>query len=182
VQVPGGGYLWYEVTAIKPSREQTLDEVKPLVEERMRDEQIAERVKARATALLEKLKTGASLADLVTEDGLKVESTFGLMRNKPTPQLPARPLDAIFRTPKGEPGLSQGASPSDYFVFRVTDTQVPAFDATSAEGKRIEDLLRRAMVEELTSQYLARLQSDVGAKINTDVMRRAITGSSADQN
>jgi peptidyl-prolyl cis-trans isomerase D len=178
VQVPGGGYIWYEVTAIKPSRERALEEVRAQVEQRMRDEEIAQRVKAKATALFEKAKTGAALADLVGEDGLKVESTFGLRRGKPVGALSARALFAIFRTAQGEPGMAEGANATEWTVFRVTDIGVLA--AEEAETKRIEDNLRRSMTDELTAQYIQRLQADVGATLNTEAMRRAIGGT--DQN
>ena len=174
VQVPGGGYVWYEVTAIKPARERPLEEVRAQVEQRMRDEEIAQRVKAKATALFEKAKTGAPLADLVGEDGLKVESTFGLRRGKPVGALSARALFAIFRTPLGAPGMAEGANATEWTVFRVTDIGVLAAD--EAETKRIEDKLRREMTDELAAQYIQRLQTDVGATLNTDAMRRAIGG------
>ena len=44
VQIPGGGYLWYEVTKVTPSRERNLDEVKPQVETRWKDDQIARKL------------------------------------------------------------------------------------------------------------------------------------------
>ena len=37
-----GGYVWYDVLGITPSRERTLDEVKDQVEARWRDDQITE--------------------------------------------------------------------------------------------------------------------------------------------
>ena len=174
VQVPGGGYVWYEVTAIKPARERPLEEVRAQVEQRMRDEEIAQRVKAKATALFEKAKTGAPLADLVGEDGLKVESTFGLRRGKPVGALSARALFAIFRTPLGAPGMAEGANATEWTIFRVTDIGVLAAD--EAETKRIEEKLRREMTDQLAAQYIQRLQADVGATLNTDAMRRAIGG------
>ena len=56
-----------------------------------------------------------------------------------------------------------------------------SFDAASAEGKRIEDSMRRSLTEDLLAQYVARLQADLGATINMDALRRVTSGSS-DQN
>ena len=67
-------------------------------------------------------------------------------------------------------------------VFHVTDITVPNFDAASAEGKRIEDTTRRSLTEDLLAQYVAQLQNDLGATINMDAVRRAVSGSSSDQN
>src|SRR6202030_146139 len=45
----GGGYVWYDVIGITPSRERTLEEVKDQVEAKWRDDQITSRLKAKAT-------------------------------------------------------------------------------------------------------------------------------------
>ena len=42
LQLPDGGYLWYDVAGITPSRDRTLDEVKDKVEARWRDDEIAQ--------------------------------------------------------------------------------------------------------------------------------------------
>ena len=58
LQLPNGGYLWYDVTGITPARDRTLDEVKDQVEARWRDDEIAKRLKAKADDMVGKLKAG----------------------------------------------------------------------------------------------------------------------------
>ena len=60
LQLPNGGYVWYDVTGITPARERTLDEVKDQVEARWRDDEIAKRLKAKAADILDKLKAGGA--------------------------------------------------------------------------------------------------------------------------
>ena len=74
VQVPGGGYVWYDVDQVTPSRERSLDEVKDQVEERWRDDQIAARSKTKATEMVDKIKAGGSFAEVAAANGLKVEN------------------------------------------------------------------------------------------------------------
>src|SRR6202051_2066976 len=50
-----GGYVWYDVVGITPSRERSLDEVKDQVEARWRDDQIASRLRTKATEMVQKL-------------------------------------------------------------------------------------------------------------------------------
>ncbi len=71
LQLPNGGYLYYDVTGITPSRERTLAEVKDQVEQRWRDDEVAKRLTAKATDLLDRLKTGSSLADIAKIAGVK---------------------------------------------------------------------------------------------------------------
>src|SRR6202011_3862242 len=59
----GGGYVWYDVVGITPSRERNLDEVKDQVEARWRDDQIASRLRAKATDMVQKLDQGGKLAN-----------------------------------------------------------------------------------------------------------------------
>ena len=82
LQLPNGGYLWFDVTGITPSRERTLDEVKDQVEARWRDDEIAKRLQAKADDMVGKLKAGTTLAQLATETGLKVVTATDLQRGK----------------------------------------------------------------------------------------------------
>ena len=56
-----GGYVWYDVLGITPSRDRTLDEVKDQVEARWRDDQIASKLRAKATEMVQKLEQGGTL-------------------------------------------------------------------------------------------------------------------------
>ena len=51
-----GGYVWYDVLGITPSRERNLDEVKDQVEARWREDQISTRLRAKATEIVQKLE------------------------------------------------------------------------------------------------------------------------------
>src|SRR3954469_5948107 len=181
VQLQGGGYLWYEVLGVKRSREQTLDEVRKQVEERWRADQIAERLKAKANEIADKVKSGTSLSDVASADGLNLQTTFGIKRSGNAASMPPAVVNGVFATPKDGVGSAEGKDPTERIVYHVTDISVPAFDAASADGKKISDTMRRSITEDLLAQYVSRLQTDMGATINMDAVRRAVSGSS-DQN
>jgi len=90
-------------------------------------------------------------------------------------------VSAVFATPKDGVGSAEGKEPTERIVYHVTDISVPAFDAASPEGKKISDTMRRAMTEDMLAQYVSRLQTDLGATINMDAVRRSVSGGS-DQN
>jgi peptidyl-prolyl cis-trans isomerase D len=161
----GGGFVWYDVANITPSRERKLDEVKDQVEARWREDEIVKRLDAKTTEIVDKLKSGTSLADVAAADGLKVETKWGIKRQG-TEILPARVIAQIFRTAKDAVGSSEGQTATDRVIFRVTDIKVPTFDADSAAVKSITDQLKNSYNEELLSQYVARLESDLGTTIN----------------
>ncbi|MGY4289331.1 peptidyl-prolyl cis-trans isomerase D [Bradyrhizobium sp. LM2.7] len=58
-----GGYVWYDVLAITPPRDRNLDEVRDQVEARWRQDQIAAKLKTKATEMVQKLEPGDKLAD-----------------------------------------------------------------------------------------------------------------------
>ena len=78
-----GGYVWYDVDAITPARDLPLAEVKDKVVARWRDDEIATRLKTKATEMLDKIKAGTALAEVAAADNLKVETRPGIKRASP---------------------------------------------------------------------------------------------------
>jgi peptidyl-prolyl cis-trans isomerase D len=174
LQMPNGGYLYFDVTGVTPSRERSLDEVKEQVDTRWRDDEIAKRLQSKADDLLGKLKAGASFAQVASEVGLKVETAADLQRGKQGGFVPAKLVEAAFRTPKGVPGSVEGDKESERFVFRVTDVVDPAFDANSTQGKAITDTLRSSYSEDILTEYIARLQNDFGVAVNEAALNQVV--------
>jgi len=177
LQTSGGGYVWYDVVGITPSHDRTLDEVKDKVEASWRDDQIAERVSAKANDMLDRLKAGTPFGEVAAADGVKVETKSGLQRSRPVDPLSGRAVDAAFRTAKGAPGTADGRNATERVVFVVTDVTIPPFDAGSAQAQRYTERLRRTSTEELFEQYVRRLENDLGTTINQDALARIRGGS-----
>jgi peptidyl-prolyl cis-trans isomerase D len=185
------GYIWFDVVGITPSRERTLDEVKEQVEQRWREEEIATRLSAKATEILEKVQAGSSLADAGAADHLKVEIFTGLKRSEdkgpPTPLSPppnrgplsAAGVDAVFRIPKDGAGKADAAKPPEQVVFRVTDIVVPGLDAQSSDAKSSVETLNRAVSEDVVSEYIARLEKESGVSINQNALNQATGGAAS---
>ena len=111
------------------------------VEERWRDDQVAERLQGQGRprwstssrparrSTMSRRPTGLTVADHV--------------RPQARPAAPARCRRArsrrCSRPPKDAAGSADGKDAAERVVFRVTDITVPTFDAASTEGKRIED-------------------------------------------
>ena len=59
-------------------------------------------------------------------------------------------------------------------------TSVPFPDQASADGKRVEENVKRGITEDFIGQYVQQLQKDLGATINLNVVRQVSSGGSAD--
>ncbi len=176
LEVPGGGYVWYEVVSVQPSRDRTFDEVKERVEQRWREEQVSQALRTAAAAMVEKLKGGATLEQLASELKLNVMTASGLRRSAARDKLPARVLDGIFRTAQGEAGSAEGDSATERVVFRVTEVAAPTFDATSADGRQLTSELRSMIAADLLGQYVAQVQSSLGVSINREALQQVVGG------
>jgi peptidyl-prolyl cis-trans isomerase D len=170
-----GGYVWYDVLGITPSRERKLDEVKDQVESRWRDDQIASRLKAKATEMVQKLEQGGKLPDAAASSGLKVETAAGFRRDASLPGVPATAITAAFRTAKDGVGQTGGASSNEWIVYRVTDISMQPVDLSSDEIKKLKETLQRGLTDEQVGQYVTKLETDIGTSINQAALAQ-VTG------
>ena len=177
LQLPNGGYLWYDVTGITPARERTLDEVKDQVETRWRDDEIAKRLQAKTDDMLGKFKAGTTLAQLATESGLKVVTAADLQRGKPGGFAPAKLVDAAFKTTKGVPASAEGDQVTARFVFRVTDVVDATLDPIAS--KAIATSLQNSYTDDIIGAYVTRLENDFGVTLNQQALTQVFGGAPA---
>ena len=177
LQLPNGGYLYYSVSAITPSRDRTLAEVKDKVAQDWRNDQIAKKLKAKSEEMVSKLKGGATLADLASANGLPVQKANALQRGKADAFVPAPLIQAAFATAKDAPGSVEGNKPTERYVFKVTGVSEPKLDEKSAEGKAIATTLQNSYTDDISSEYLAHLESTLGVDINQSAVNQVIGGS-----
>jgi peptidyl-prolyl cis-trans isomerase D len=161
-----GGYVWYDVLGITPSRERGMDEVKDQLETRWRDDQITSRLRTKATDVVQKLNQGGKLADEAAALGAKLESATGFRRDATLPGVPAGVVEAAFRTAKDAAAQAPGAGGGELIVFRVTDISVPPVDLASDEIKKLKETLLRGLSEEQIGEYVAKLEAQIGTNIN----------------
>jgi peptidyl-prolyl cis-trans isomerase D len=170
-----GGYVWFDVLGITPSRERGVDEVKDQVATRWRDDQITSRLRTKATEMVQKLNQGGKLADEAASLGLKAEPVAGFKRDATLPGVPTSVIEAAFRTPKDAAAQASGAGSADWIVFRVTDVTVPPVDLASDDIKKLKETLLRGLSDEQVAEYVTRLESQIGTTINQSALAQ-VTG------
>ena len=170
-----GGYVWYDVLGITPPHDRTLDEVKAQVETRWREDQINDRLRTKATEMVQKLEQGGKLADEAASLGLQVATATGLKRDATSAGVPAGVIKAAFRTASDGVGQTPGPDGSEWFVFRLTGITVPPVDLASDDIKKLKETLKRGLSEEQISQYVTTLEKDIGTSINEDAVAQ-VTG------
>jgi len=170
-----GGYVWYDVLGITPSRERPLDEVRSQVEAKWREDQISNKLRAKATEMVQKLEQGGTLAEVAAAVGSKVETATGFRRDASLSGVPSAVITAAFRTAKDGVGQTPGAGGNEWIVYRVTDVTVPPVDTASEELKKLKETLQRGMSDEQIGQYVTKIESEIGTSINQSAFAQ-VTG------
>jgi peptidyl-prolyl cis-trans isomerase D len=159
-----GGYVWFDVLGITPSRERSLDEVRDQVEARWRQDQIATKLRAKATEIVQKLEQGGKLADEAAAINAKVETATGFRREDSPAGVPTSVVAAAFRTAKD--GVGQTPGTGDVIIFRVTNIVDPPVDLASEAITKLKDSLDRSLTDEQVAAYVNKLETDIGTTIN----------------
>ena len=161
-----GGYVWFDVLGVTPSRERKLDEVKDQIETRWHADQVSAKLRSKATEMVQKLGQGGKLADEAASAGVKVENAAPFKRGATVAGLTPGVIEAAFRTAKDAAGQTEGANNTEWVVFRVTDIIDPPADLASEDMKKLKATLERNLADELVGQYVMKMEQDVGVSIN----------------
>ena len=163
--MPSGGYVWYDVAGITPSRDRTLDEVKDQVEARWRDDEIADAAQgqgrrharqAQGRHRARRGRRGRQAQGRDRQPASSAASRAGFV--------PADVVDAVFRPPRSAPAAPRATTPTERVVFRVTDViDAAARCRIRRKPSSIDDDAASARSPTISSaQYIARLENDLG--------------------
>ena len=89
------------------------------------------------------------------------------------PGLDANTIARVFLTAKDKTGLGTPDGTADRIVFRVTSIDVPA----TVPPSQLIQQLTQSIQEDLQVQYVTRLQTNLGLRVNEAAMRQ-VTGAS----
>lgn len=163
VQLPqNGGYVWYDVVQITPSRERPFEEVQDQVRTRWTEEETAKAIEAKAKALLDQLKGGATLATVAGGSGLEVKTAQNLQRGRASADFSGETLNQIFDARLGGFG-SAVTSPTERLVFEVTKVTVPPL---GPPDDAVAQQLSQQMENDLLQQYVDGLRKEFGVSVN----------------
>lgn len=176
-----GGYLWFEVTEIIPSKERTLADAKDRVIARWKDEQISQRLTAKANEMIDKLKAGAAFADVAKADEMTLATAADLRRGSRNDAVPPGAVAIAFQTPKGAAATAPGLTSAERVVLKVTEIKTPPLDPASDQGKQAENSARSGITDDLLRQYIAYIEKELKATVNVEALRRVSTGGGGDQ-
>lgn len=178
VQTPGtgnqaGGYVWYDVEAITPPRDRTFEEARAQVLDRWKQDEAQKALEARLADLKKRIEAGESFAKVAQEAGLEMQWTNGIRRGRASEGIPQGAIAAVFDAKKGGIGSTPIENGDSQLLFQVRDVTLPAGGPQSAQ---LLDQVRDRMEQDLMTEYLVRLQSDLGVRINRVALDQIVGG------
>lgn len=177
LQTNGGGNAWYEVAGIEQAHVRPLSEVKSSVEADWRQAETDRRLATLADKLVTAINGGKSLADVAADNGkLQVMKAEDVGRGG-APNLVPRIASAVFAVPVGKAGSANDKG-SGRMIFKVEAAHVPPVDPKDEDFKKIVEQVNASFQDDVLSQYLAQLQSEIGLRINQQALQTALGGDS----
>jgi peptidyl-prolyl cis-trans isomerase D len=170
-----GGYIWFDVTTVESARDRTLDDVRTEVTTQWRAEQGASRLAMRGRELVDALDKGEALAALAGRTALPAQSLADIARDSNAPEFPAAAVAALYSVGTGKSGTAALVN-GGRVVFQVQKISVPPYLRTTQEAGQIAQTTISALGEDLLTQYVAKLQADLGVSINQAALRNATGG------
>lgn len=168
-----GGYVWYDVEAITPPRDRTFEEAHALVLDRWKQDEAQKALETRLSDLKKRIEAGESFAKVAQEAGLELKWANGVRRGRASEGIPQGAIAAVFDTKKGAIGSTPIENGDSQLLFQVRDITMPAGGPQDA---RVLADVRQAMQQDLMTEYLVRLQSDLGVRINRVAFDQIVGG------
>ncbi len=171
ISTADGGTVWFEVAAVDPARQRTLDEAKPEVEAAWREEETAKRIDGKAADLVKAIDAGQQTLEQAAQAlGDLAVTHIGDAKRAGAAGLDNSAVARIFDVPVGSAGTA-AASGASRTLFKVLDSTVPPLNQESPETKQIAERYRVSLQDSLINAYLGKLGSRLGTKVNQEALK-----------
>lgn len=169
--------VWFDLKAVEPARDQTLDEVREEVVAAWTAGKTEEALVAEVKSIMERLKAGEAFADIaLTLNQFPILSQPMSRNGDGTNVLNQEVAAAAFAGGEGHFGSAKNGD-GDYVVFQVVEI-TPASEDAAAPAR---DFVEKASRETLYSDFVAGLRDEAGIRINRQTLDKIIALGSTGQ-
>ncbi|MBN8996975.1 MAG: SurA N-terminal domain-containing protein [Rhizobiales bacterium] len=174
--VGGGGYVWYDVTAVTQARDRELSEVKDKIAEAWKREQVEEKLTAKANDLRDRLQKGEDIAKAAGDLGAEVKTVSDITRStKASGDLTQAAILGTFSGPKGTAAVAAGAADQTKVVLVVTASEVPPYFSDAPDMAQAKSQLADQLSNDFLTGYMTQLQAELGGvSVNQAALAQAI--------
>lgn len=175
ISIGSVGFLFFEVDAVTPARDRTLDEVRDRVAADWTANEAATRLAQKAVETEKAIAGGKPVAEAATELGQEAQTRRGLKRDGTDADLGKAGIAAAFGVGRGETGVVPGESGDTQIVFHVADVVYPVDAGPEAVPQEVRDRFAGGLGDDLLDQLVARLQSQYPVSVDRAAMQQALS-------
>jgi peptidyl-prolyl cis-trans isomerase D len=162
--------IWFDLKAIDPARDQTLDEVRDAIVAAITSERTNAAVTAEVEAIVQSLKDGNAFADVALQRNQFPILSQPMTRNGDgTPVLSSAVAAAAFAGGEGHFGSAVNDD-GDNVIFQVVEI-IPAEAGTSEQAKAYIDETTR---QSLYADFVNGLRDEAGLRVNQQVLNQLL--------
>ena len=170
IPLAGNGNLWFDLNAIEPARDQTLDEVRDRVTETLMAERVNNAILAAQEAAVARLDNGEALADVAASYGLFPQLSAPFTRfGSEDGSIDAAVASAAFAGDASHHG-SAVSQAGEFVVFQVTDV-------TAAEGP-LEEAANDSLENEarigIYGDFVTAVRDEARLQVNQQVLQQVL--------
>ncbi|WP_312798032.1 SurA N-terminal domain-containing protein [Tianweitania sp.] len=175
LQTDAKGYVFFDLDAITPARDRTLDEVRDQVVENWKDEQAASRLSARAADAQKRLSDGTvTLDQIASETAQQKQTKRGLKRDADDVEFGREGVAAVFSVGQGGSKVTPAPQDGAQIVFQVTEISEPVATDAASLGEEQARRFNTGIADDLLDQLVARLQGEYSVQVNRAAIDRAL--------
>lgn len=175
ISIGSVGFLFFEVDAVTPARDRTLDEVRDRVAADWTANEASTRLAQKAVEAEKAIAGGKPVAEVATELGQEAQTRRGLKRDGTDADLGKAGIAAAFGVGRGETGVVPGESGDAQIVFRIADVAYPVDAGPEAVPQEVRDRFAGGLGDDLLDQLVARLQSQYPVSVDRAAMQQALS-------
>lgn len=175
INIGGNGFLFYEVEAVTPARDRTLDEVREKVVADWTAAAATARLTAKAEELQKRARDGAELDAIATELGLEKQTKRGLKREADDADFGQSGIADVFALAPNGIGVTASPQGDARILFKVTEVFEPASSGPDAVPENARNAFSSGMADDLLDELVAVLQAEYGVSIDRSAINQALS-------
>lgn len=168
------GFVFYDVSAITPARDRTLDEVRQKVVADWTAAETTKRLTAKAQELEKRLKAGATLEVIAGELKLEKQTKRGVKRDADDVDFGKEGAAAMFGVGEGGTGLIPSPTGDGQILFKVAEVFEPAGADANSVPQDAQKSFTSGMSDDLLDQLVAQLQTQYDVRIDQTAVTQAL--------
>jgi peptidyl-prolyl cis-trans isomerase D len=174
INLASNGFLFYEVEAVTPARDRTLDEVREKVVADWKAAETQSRLLKKAAELEKRVKDGATLETLANDLKLDKQTKRGLKREANDVDFGKPGIAAIFGVSEGGTGLVPSPAGDAQLLFKVTEVFEPAGAGPDSVPEEERKTFASGLSNDLLDQLVARLQTEYEVTVDRAAIEHAL--------